>query len=272
MLCNSSKNLIFDKVFFSYGDKSNKKEICKNFDLSITNGSFTSIIGPSGSGKTSLLKIISGLIKCKKGLIKFEDKRHIDIIENISLVQQKASLMPWLNVYQNIALGKINNKKNLKSEIKKIMIDVGLDGFENFFPSQLSGGMLQRVAIARALLFKPRLLLLDEPFAALDNLSREIIAAELVSIVKKEDVTVIMVTHSIEEAALLSDEVLITGKAPIMIEKRCFPPKCHNSESWQKLGLRKSLEDKSFQNYVKLIRDTSYKIMNKGIVDIEKKK
>ena len=272
MLSNPLKNLIFDKVCFSYHDKYNEKEIFKNFNLSITNRSFTSIIGPSGSGKTSLLKLISGLIKCKEGSIKFEDKRHIDIIENISLVQQKASLMPWLNVYNNIALGKINNKKNLKSEIKKIMIDVGLDGFENFFPSQLSGGMLQRVAIARALLFKPRLLLLDEPFAALDNLSREIIAAELVSIVKREDVTVIMVTHSIEEAALLSDEVLITSKAPIMIEKRCFPPKCYNSESWQKLGLRKSLEDKSFQNYVKLIRDTSYKIINKGIEDIEKKK
>lgn len=271
MLVNSQKNLIFDKVCFSYSNKYNKKEIFKNFNLSITNGSFTSIIGPSGSGKTSLLKIISGLIKYKKGSIKFDDKSHIDIIENISLVQQKASLMPWLNVYQNIALGKINNKKNLKSEIKKIMIDVGLDSFENFFPSQLSGGMLQRVAIARALLFKPRLLLLDEPFAALDNLSREIIAAELVSIVKREDVTVIMVTHSIEEAALFSDEVLITGQAPITVEKRCFPPKCHNSGSWQKLGLRKSLEDKSFQNYIKLIRDTSYKIINKGIVDIEKK-
>ena len=269
MLGDSQKNLIFDKVYFSYGEKYNKQEICKNFNLSITNGIFTSIIGPSGSGKTSLLKLISGLIKCKEGSIKFEDKRQIDIIENISLVQQRASLMPWLNVYQNIALGKINNKKNLKSEIKKIIIDVGLDGFENFFPSQLSGGMLQRVAIARALLFKPKLLLLDEPFAALDNLSREIIAAELVSIVKKEDVTVIMVTHSIEEAALLSDEVLITSKAPIMIEKRCFPPKCDNSESWQKLGLRKSLEDKSFQNYIKLIRDTSYKIMNKGVVDID---
>ena len=209
MLGNSEKNLIFDKVNFSYSDNYNKKEICKNLDLSITNRSFTSIIGPSGSGKTSLLKLISGLIKCKEGLIKFEDKRLIDIIQNVSLVQQRASLMPWLNVYQNIALGKINNKKYLKSEIKKIIIDVGLEGFENFFPSQLSGGMLQRVAIARALLFKPKLLLLDEPFAALDNLSREIIAAELVSIVKKEDVTVIMVTHSIEEAALLSDEVLI---------------------------------------------------------------
>ena len=208
MLSNPLKNLIFDKVCFSYGDKYNEKEICKNFNLSITNRSFTSIIGPSGSGKTSLLKIISGLVKCKKGSIKFEDKRHIDIIENISLVQQKASLMPWLNVYQNIALGKINNKKNLKSEIKKIMIDVGLDGFENFFPSQLSGGMLQRVAIARALLFKPKLLLLDEPFAALDNLSREIIASELISIVKKEDVTVIMVTHDVLDAKRIAIKTL----------------------------------------------------------------
>ena len=169
--------------------------------------------------------------------------------------------MPWLNVFQNIELGNINKKNEESNKIDKIIMNVGLQEYTNFFPHQLSGGLLQRVAIARALLFKPKLLLLDEPFAALDNLSRENISTELISIIKEEAVTVIMVTHSIEEAALLSDEVLITGLAPINVIKNFIPPKNKKSESWQKLGLRKSLENKSFHNYLKSIRDTSYQAL-----------
>ncbi|MDC0093005.1 ATP-binding cassette domain-containing protein [Alphaproteobacteria bacterium] len=260
---NSKCNLFFEKIYFSYNDNQNRKEICKNLNLTIKKGNFTSIIGPSGSGKTTLLKMVSGLIKCNKGQITFENKNISQILNYITLVQQNVALMPWLNVYQNIVLGKNINKKNFDAEVKSVIKDVGLEGFLYLFPYQLSGGMLQRVAIARALLFKPDLLLLDEPFAALDNLSREIIGTELTSIIKKELVTVVMVTHSIEEAALLSDEVLITGKAPISIIKRYTQPKCTKSESWQKLGYRKSLEDKEFLNYIKLIRDTSYRVMGK---------
>ena len=257
----SINDLIFEKVCFSYGEKLNKKEIFNNFSYKIKKGKFTSIIGPSGSGKTSLLKLISGITKCKKGEIRFENK----IIKNksidISLVQQSAALMPWLNVYQNIELGNLNKKNERSNKIDKIIIDVGLQEYTKFFPHQLSGGLLQRVAIARALLFKPKLLLLDEPFAALDNLSRENISTELISIIKEEAVTVIMVTHSIEEAALLSDEVLVTGLAPINVIRNFIPPKSKNSETWQKIGLRKSLENKSFYNYIKSIRDTSYQAL-----------
>ena len=256
----SINDLIFEKVCFSYGEKLNKKEILNNFSYKIKKGKFTSIIGPSGSGKTSLLKLISGIVKCKKGEIRFENeiikKKSIDI----SLVQQDASLMPWLNVYQNIEFGNVNKKSN---KINKIIADVGLQEFKEFYPHQLSGGLLQRVSIARALLFNPKLLLLDEPFAALDNLSRETISTGLISIIKEEAATVIMVTHSIEEAALISDEVLVTGLAPINVIKKFNPPKCKSSVSWQKLGLRKSLEDKSFFMYLKLIRDTSYKALQK---------
>jgi len=253
-------DLSFENVCFSYDDRLNTKEILNNFSYKIKKGKFTSIIGPSGSGKTSLLKLISGIVKCKKGEIRFENeiikKKSIDI----SLVQQDASLMPWLNVYQNIEFGNVNKKSN---KINKIIADVGLQEFKEFYPHQLSGGLLQRVSIARALLFNPKLLLLDEPFAALDNLSRETISTGLISIIKEEAATVIMVTHSIEEAALISDEVLVTGLAPINVIKKFNPPKCKSSVSWQKLGLRKSLEDKSFFMYLKLIRDTSYKALQK---------
>ena len=216
------------------------------------------ISSPSGTGKTSLLKLIAGLIEPEKGEIKFENQILKHVVKHITLIQQNPSLMPWLNVYDNIILAKFNNRKTNFKIINKLIKDVGLQEFTSFFPHQLSGGLLQRVAIARALLFYPNLLLLDEPFAALDNLSREIISSELVSIIKKNSLTVLMVTHSIEEAALLSDEVLITGTAPIRVIKKFTPPKCEYNESWQTLGLRKSLQDKSFNTYLKLIRDTSY--------------
>ena len=259
-----NNDLIFENIYFSYNSIKNKKYIFENLNLTIKNGYFTSIIGPSGSGKTSLLKLASGLLETHKGIIKFENNKLIDIVKNITLVQQNVSLMPWLNVYQNIAFGIQNNIQNLDNEIIKIITDVGLEGYSNFFPHQLSGGMLQRVAIARALIFKPKLLLLDEPFGALDNLSRELIASELVAIIKKELGTVLMVTHSIEEAALLSDEVLIMGGNPLRLIKRCIPPKLNGSKSWQKLGLRKSLEVDSFQYYLKIIREKSYEIIEKG--------
>ena len=257
----SINDLIFEKVCFSYGEKLNKKEIFNNFSYKIKKGKFTSIIGPSGSGKTSLLKLISGIIKFQRGEIKFENETLQKKLRDVSLVQQSSSLMPWLNVYQNIELGNITKKNEKSNKIDKIITDVGLQEYTKFFPHQLSGGLLQRVAIARALLFKPKLLLLDEPFAALDNLSRENISTELISIIKEEAVTVIMVTHSIEEAALLSDEVLVTGLAPINVIRNFIPPKSKNSETWQKIGLRKSLENKSFHNYIKSIRDISYKAL-----------
>ena len=260
----TNNDLIFENIYFSYNSIKNNKHIFEKLNLTIKNGYFTSIIGPSGSGKTSLLKLASGLLETHKGIIKFENNKLIDIVKNITLVQQNVSLMPWLNVHQNIAFGIQNNIQNLENEIIKIIIDVGLEGYSNFFPHQLSGGMLQRVAIARALIFKPKLLLLDEPFGALDNLSRELIASELVAIIKKELGTVVMVTHSIEEAALLSDEVLIMGGNPLRLIKRCTPPKLNGSKSWQKLGLRKSLEEDSFNYYLKIIREKSYEIIEKG--------
>ena len=256
-------DLILKDICFSYYEKDNKKIILNNFNCKIKKGKFTSIIGPSGTGKTSLLKLIAGLIEPEKGEIKFENQILNDVINEVTLIQQNPSLMPWLNVYDNIKLAKSNNKNINYKNIDELIKDIGLEEFSSYFPHKLSGGLLQRVVIARALLFHPSLLLLDEPFAALDNLSREIISAELVSIIKKNSLTVLMVTHSVEEAALLSDEVLVTGITPLKVIKKFTPPKGLNNQSWQKLGLRKSLQDKSFNGYLKLIRDTSYSVLQK---------
>ena len=256
-------DLILKNISFSYYEQNNKKTILDNFNCKIKKGKFTSIIGPSGTGKTSLLKLIAGLIEPEKGEIKFENQTLNKVINQITLIQQNPSLMPWLNVYNNITLANSNNKKSNYNNVDKLIKDIGLGGFSSYFPHQLSGGLLQRVAIARALLFYPSLLLLDEPFAALDNLSREIISTELVSIIKKKSLTVLMVTHSIEEAALLSDEVLVIGTAPLRVINKFNPPKNLNNQSWQNLGLRKSLQDKTFNDYLKSIRDTSYSVLQK---------
>ena len=256
-------DLILKDLSFSFYGKDYKKIILDRFNCKIKKGKFTSIIGPSGTGKTSLLKIISGLIKPEKGEIKFNNQILNYVDQKMTLIQQNPSLMPWLNVYDNILLANLSNKNLNYNNLKKLVKEIGLEEVLSYFPHQLSGGLMQRVAIARALLFNPSLLLLDEPFAALDNLSREVISAELISIIKKEGLTVIMVTHSIEEAALMSDEVLVTGIAPINIIKKFTPPKRENNQTWQKLGLRKSLQDKSFNDYLKLIRDTSYLVLEK---------
>lgn len=268
MLLKKVDDLTLKNINFSYKKNFSSQKILENFNYVIKKGKFTSIIGPSGSGKTSLLKLIAGLNKCDSGQIKFENKSTEDLNKHITLVQQNISLMPWLNVRQNIQFGKLNKNKSF---VDKLINDIGLKGFAEYYPHQLSGGLAQRAVIARAILFEPKLLLLDEPFAALDNLSREMISIELVSQIKKKLMTVIMVTHSIEEAALLSDEVLVTGITPISIVKKFIPPKNKGGLSWQKLGLRKSLENNDFRAYIKLIRDASYQVLKRKL-DFEKQK
>lgn len=178
---------------------------------------FLCILGPSGSGKSTLLRILAGLLAPSEGEVVFEGKRLTEPPGGIGVVFQKANLMPWRTVLENIILPL--ELQGMAREAARARADalielVGLRGFEEMLPRDLSGGMAQRVAIARALIHDPDVLLMDEPFGSLDALTRERMGAELLRIWHARPITVVMVTHSIPEALYLADRVLVLSPRP----------------------------------------------------------
>jgi len=176
---------------------------------------FVCVIGPSGSGKSTLLRVIAGVLQPSRGEVQFSYEGDREV--KIGYVFQQANLMPWRTVVENITLPLELHQVPVEEARRKAMelIElVGLEGFEQTWVQELSGGMAQRVAIARALIQDPDLLLLDEPFGALDALMREQMGAELLRIWQARRTTVLMVTHSISEALLLSDRVLVLSARP----------------------------------------------------------
>ena len=178
---------------------------------------FVCVLGPSGSGKTTLLRVLAGLRNASRGRVQFCGGQSSGSQPNIGLVFQQANLMPWRTVLENILLplelrGEIDTAARQRAA--DLIELIGLQGFEDVWPRDLSGGMAQRVALARALIQDPDLLLLDEPFGALDALTRERMAGELLRIWQVQRKTMLMVTHSISEALLLSDRVLVLTPRP----------------------------------------------------------
>lgn len=198
----------------SFRDRQGHLEALQDINFSLGQEEFLCVLGPSGSGKSTLLRLISGLLTPTTGQVSFRD---CDCTPRVGLVFQYANLMPWRTVRQNISLP-LELQKVPEDEIEKRvneMIDlVGLAEFSHNWPSELSGGMAQRVAIARAFIQEPDLLLLDEPFGALDALTRERMGAELLNIWQERRIPVVMVTHSISEALLLSDRILVFTPRP----------------------------------------------------------
>ena len=210
------------------------KELSKNYgnlpvlnelNLQIFKGEFISVIGPSGCGKTTLLKIINGLTEPTKGDIEFQGKPVKEALKQrqFGFVFQNPVLLPWRDVAQNVKLPlEILGSADSNNSSKDLLKLVGLEGFENYYPHQLSGGMQQRVAMARALIFEPAILLMDEPFGALDEITRDNMNLELLRVWQAETnatSTIIFVTHSIAEAVFLSDRVVVFSKRPAKIKK-----------------------------------------------------
>lgn len=191
-------------------------------NLEIKNGEFFAIVGPSGCGKSTFLEIAAGLIKPTSGNIYIDEVPVMGPAPDRGIVFQGYALFPWRTVKENVAYG-LEEKGIKKHEIDKITDKyislVDLSGFENHYPHELSGGMKQRVAIARALAYDPDILLMDEPFAALDAQTREILQGELQRIWNETKKTVLFVTHNIEEAVFLADRIGVMSARPGIIKK-----------------------------------------------------
>ncbi len=200
-----------------YYDLKGEIEAIANLNFSVKDKEFLSIIGPSGCGKSTILSILSGLETKTSGHVKYNKDN-----PKIGYMLQTDSLFPWLTVLENCLLGlKINNKitDTKKEKVTNLLYKYGLKEFVNSYPNSLSGGMRQRVALIRTLAIDPDILLLDEPFSALDYQTRLALSDDIYKIIRAEKKTVIMVTHDIAEAISLSDRVLVMTKRPGSIKK-----------------------------------------------------
>jgi len=205
-----------------YAVKEAPLQVLREINLSIRDGEFLSIVGASGCGKSTLLRLLIGLDVDYQGEIKVQGQRVVGTSLDRGIVFQDHRLFPWLTVEQNIAVGLENARfsaEEKKRSIAEHIALVGLRGFEKAYPHQLSGGMAQRAAIARGLINRPRILLLDEPFGALDALTRTSLQAELQRIWQTAGITMILVTHDVDEAVYLGDRVVIMQPKPGRIRK-----------------------------------------------------
>ena len=211
-----------DKVsqVFSTGSGESRKPVLDNVSMSLKTGEIVALLGRSGCGKSTLLRIISGLIRPTEGTVTIAGEAVTGPAEDVSMVFQSFALFPWLNVLDNVEIGPRANGVPLEETRQRALkaIDtIGLDGFESAYPKELSGGMRQRVGFARALVMQPKILLMDEPFSALDVLTAETLRTDLLDLWQEGRMpikSILMVTHNIEEAVLMSDRIIVLSSNP----------------------------------------------------------
>jgi len=195
-----------------------ERRLFGNLDLTVEPGQCLHVAGVNGAGKTSLLRILAGLLLPTSGSVRFEGKElHGEVPDGIGVVFQEDSSMPWLSVRQNVAFGLRTSglpEREVRERVDHAVSFMGLAQFADHYPAQLSGGMRQRVCIARTLVLRPRLILLDEPFGALDQQTRLLMGDELLRLWRETGATVLLITHALDEAAMLSDRVGVMSARP----------------------------------------------------------
>lgn len=207
-------------VSLNYQSDNGETQAIKNLNLTVKKGEFIAIIGPSGCGKTTILSLISGLISPSSGKILLNDKEITKPNKHIGYMLQHDELFPWRtiekNAYLPLEIDKSNSENN-KQNVKNLLVKYGLKDFLKSYPSEISGGMRQRVALIRTLAKNPEILLLDEPFSALDYQTRINVCNDVYSIIRKEEKTAILVTHDIAEAISVADRIIVLTKRPATI-------------------------------------------------------
>ena len=210
-----------DQVCLNYKKEKELMPVLAGVSMTASNDQFVAITGPSGCGKSSLLRIIAGLIKPTSGVVKYHDSPIEDTRREISMIFQNFVLLPWRTALENVMFPLKSRHEIPESEAKEKCInalsEVGLGNFENVYPGELSGGMKQRVGIARALAVEPEVLLMDEPFNSLDNLTADHLRKDIYSLLINPNTsikTVIMVSHNVEEIVQLSDKVIVLSPRP----------------------------------------------------------
>jgi NitT/TauT family transport system ATP-binding protein len=214
----SNREIAIEDLTKTYSaETSSAVEALGGIDLTVSDGEFLSIVGPSGCGKSTLLDIVAGLVPKSTGSVRIGDREVTGPRPEIGVVFQEYSLYPWRTVTRNAEFGleiMDIDKEERRSRTQEMLDLVGLNGFEDAYPNELSGGMQQRVALARTLAADPDILLMDEPFGALDEQTRMYMGEELLHIWSETDKTVVFITHSLQESVLLSDRVAVMSDRP----------------------------------------------------------
>jgi len=205
------------KEFSTFDNGSGGVLALSDIDFEVRDNEFITVIGPSGCGKTTLLRIIAGLIPYDQGEVTIDGRRVTGPGPERAVVFQNFALMPWADIMTNVSFGleiRGTPKEQCRATAKELIKLVGLEGFERRLPKELSGGMQQRVGLARALAVNPQILLMDEPFGALDEQTRRLLQEELLSLWERERKTVVFITHSMDEAVMLGDRVMLMTPRP----------------------------------------------------------
>jgi len=259
---NAPLKLKIDNVSKVFGDNENKVIALDRTSFEVKEGEFVTILGPSGCGKSTILRIIAGLTDTSSGNALLDGKKITSSGADRGMVFQSYTLFPWLTVQENIEFG-LELKGMPQKERAKIShhyLDlIGLKGFENQYPKNLSGGMKQRVAIARALANDPEILLMDEPFGALDAQTRSIMQEILLNAWQESEKTILFVTHDVEEAIFLGDTIYVMTARPGRLKKR-IPVPLERPRTFEMKNTPKFLEIK--QELLNLIREESIKSIN----------
>jgi ABC-type nitrate/sulfonate/bicarbonate transport system ATPase subunit len=224
---SSAVKIRVDNVVKGFPTAKGRLDVISGLDFEVRDGEFVAIVGPSGCGKTTLMNIMSGFLAPDSGAVLVDGKPRPAPNSKGVLITQQGSVFPWLTVRENLLFGlpdELPNREALAQEYTEL---VGLKGFENNYPHELSGGMLKRCEIARALVVKPEILYMDEPFSALDALMSLRMQNEMLRILAKEKHTVMLITHDVEEAIHVADRVLVLSPRPARIQASFEVPFAH---------------------------------------------